>query len=64
MREAWRLNAMDLRNTLAARKGSLAVFLIYIGNDLPDLGSIERSVKKIVRKFADESTAPLINSGN
>lgn len=64
MREAWRLNAVDLRNTLAACKGSLAVFLIYIGNDLPDLDSVERSVKKIVRKLADESTAPVINSGN
>jgi hypothetical protein len=36
MREAYRLQKDDLQEHLVERKKKLAVFIIYIGNELPE----------------------------
>ena len=59
MREAYRLQKSDLLGQLIAEQKKLAVFFIYVGNELPDYPTVfEKTGSAIKRltKIANENT--------
>jgi len=59
IREAYRLQKQDLQTRLITKEKQLAVFFIYIGNELPDYQQIfdkTGSVLKRLIKITDENT--------
>ena len=60
MREAYRLQKNDLQNLLKQQQKQLAVFIIYVGNELPEYDLIfEKTLHVLNRliKISDENTA-------
>jgi len=59
MREAYRLQKNDLQEQLKNNQKKLAVFFIYVGNELPDYPAVfEKTASAIKRliKIANENT--------
>lgn len=59
MREAYRLQKNELQNQLEQSNGSLAVFILYVSNELPDYPLVlskMNAVLKRLQKIADEET--------
>ena len=59
MREAYRLQKNDLQNLLKQQQKQLAVFIIYVGNELPEYDLIfEKTLHVLNRliKISDENT--------
>lgn len=54
MREAWRIESVNLRALLSENnKKSLSVFIIYTGNELPDFHLVETKMKVVVAKLTN-----------
>jgi hypothetical protein len=59
MREAYRLQKNDLQNHLKQKEKQLAVFIIYVGNDLPEYDLIFDKTTHVLNrliKTVNEST--------
>jgi ribonuclease P protein component len=59
MREAYRLQKMELQNKLQQINGELTVFILYVSNELPEytmMVSKMSAVLKRLQKIADEET--------
>ena len=59
MREAYRLQKMELQNLLQQNNGSLAVFILYVNNELPEytmMVSKMSAVLKKLQKIVNEET--------
>ena len=59
MREAYRLQKIELRNLLQQNNGSLAVFILYVSNELPEytmMVSKMSAVLKKLQKIVNEET--------
>ncbi|MBK7433320.1 MAG: ribonuclease P protein component [Chitinophagaceae bacterium] len=60
MREAYRLQKKELQEKLEVSKLRLAVFLIYVGNEVPEYELVEKKTASIIKrliKIADEDPA-------
>ena len=53
MREAWRLNCIDLKNDLQQKSKFLFVFFIFSGRELPTFNEIEEKTKKAIRNLGE-----------
>lgn len=53
MREAWRLNCIDLKEIMFKQSGFLVVFLIYTGKIIPTYTVIEEKITLIIKHFED-----------
>lgn len=51
MREAWRLNSVGLKDEMSIQGWRLAVFIIYVGNELPSFHEIEKTMKGVIDKL-------------
>ncbi len=51
MREAYRLNKAGLQNTLQQQQKQLAVFIIYVGNELPDYDLIFEKTELVLKRL-------------
>lgn len=51
MREAWRLNSVRLKDEMSTQGWRLAVFFIYVGNELPSFHEIEKTMKVAIDKL-------------
>ena len=63
MREAYRLQKNELQNTLQQNNQSLTVFILYVGNELPEYTLVESkilAVLKRLQKITDEE--PVANT--
>ena len=59
MREAYRLQKNDLQNLLKQQQKQLAIFIIYVGNEMPEYDLIfEKTLHMLNRliKISDENT--------
>ena len=59
MREAYRLQKNDLQNLLKQQQKQLAIFIIYVGNEMPEYDLIfEKTLHVLNRliKISDENT--------
>jgi ribonuclease P protein component len=59
MREAYRLQKNDLQSLLAQQQKQLAVFIIYVGNDLPEYDFIFEKTTHVLNrliKISNENT--------
>jgi ribonuclease P protein component len=60
MREAYRLQKNDLQNQLQQQQKQLAVFIIYVGNELPEYDLIFEKTTHVLNrliKISNENTA-------
>ena len=60
MRETYRLQKNDLQNLLKQQQKQLAVFIIYIGNELPEYDLIFDKTTHVLNrliKISNENTA-------
>jgi ribonuclease P protein component len=60
MREAYRLQKNDLQSLLTQQQRQLAVFIIYVGNDLPEYDLIFEKTTHVLNrliKIINENTA-------
>jgi len=60
MREAYRLQKNDLQEHLKEQQKQLAVFIIYVGNELPEYDLIFEKVTHVLNrliKISNENTA-------
>jgi ribonuclease P protein component len=53
MREAYRLNKTEIVQNTAERKISIEIAFSYIGNEILDFDVIEKSMKSILQKIAE-----------
>ena len=63
MREAYRLQKNDLQISLQQSNKSLVVFIIYLGNELPDYKIVMDKMKAVLtrlKKITDEETIATI----
>ena len=51
MREAWRLNKNDLQELSTTQYKSLFVFIVYVGNEIPDFKTIEEKTTISINKL-------------
>ena len=51
MREAYRLQKNDLQNQLKQQQKQLAVFIIYVGNELPEYDIIFEKTTKVLNRL-------------
>lgn len=51
LREAWRLQQMQLRTYFDGRAERLVVFLIYRGREIPDQSTVMLQVAAIIKKL-------------
>ena len=51
MREAYRLQKHDLQNVLKQQQKQLAVFIIYVGNELPEYDIIFEKTTKVLNRL-------------
>lgn len=51
MREAYRLQKNELQSRLFEREKKMAVFIIYVGNELPDYGFIFEKTENILKRL-------------
>ena len=51
MREAWRLQKGDLQLSLKNANKNLAVFIIYVGNEIPDYPFIFEKTGKLIKRL-------------
>jgi ribonuclease P protein component len=61
MREAYRLQKNDLQNLLQQHQKQLAVFIIYVGNELPEYDLVFEKTTHVLNrliKISNENTAP------
>jgi ribonuclease P protein component len=61
MREAYRLQKNDLQNQLQLKQKQLAVFIIYVGNELPDYDFIFEKTGLVIKRLiknSNEDAAP------
>lgn len=61
MREAYRLQKNQLKEHLKIRQKKMAVFFIYVGNELPDHATVFSKTGAAIRrlvKIVNENTAP------
>ncbi len=56
LREAWRLNAPDFYEKLAAADRRVAVMVIFVGQEAVEFSEMQKGVKKLCRKILE--TAP------
>lgn len=59
LREAYRLNKNDLQTNLQQRNKSFTVFIIYLGNELPEYKAVTEKMKAVLtrlKKITDEET--------
>jgi ribonuclease P protein component len=59
MREAYRLQKIDLQNQLQQSNGALTVFILYVSNELPEYDTVflkMNALLKRLQKIADEET--------
>jgi ribonuclease P protein component len=60
MREAYRLQKNDLQSVLKERQKQLAIFIIYVGNELPEYDLIFEKMTHVLNrliKISNENTA-------
>lgn len=57
MREAWRLNAGELRALAEKNEMSFAVFVVYNGNELPTFHEVETKMKLLIKKLVEKNAA-------
>ena len=55
IREAWRLNIPSLQEHLQQDADSLAVFIIYTGNEIPNYREVEGKIKLVIKKLKDKT---------
>jgi ribonuclease P protein component len=53
MREAWRLNCIPLKDSMAKQSYFLAVFLIYTGKSIPTYSLIEDKIKVVIHQLGE-----------
>jgi ribonuclease P protein component len=53
MREAWRLNCVSLKDSMAKQSYFLAVFLIYTGKSIPTYSLIEDKIKVAIHQLGE-----------
>ena len=53
MREAWRLNSVALKDTMATQATFLVVFLIYTGKSLPTYPLMEDKIKVAIHQLGE-----------
>lgn len=53
IKEAFRLNKFQLKSTLKKTNQSLALFLIYTGQEKPDYSIIEKKIKLILNELTN-----------
>jgi ribonuclease P protein component len=61
MREAYRLQKNDLQNLLQQHQKQLTVFIIYVGNELPEYDLVFEKTTHVLNrliKISNENTAP------
>jgi len=51
MREAWRLQKSDLQALLKGSGKHLAVFIIYVGNEIPDYPFVFEKIGKLIKRL-------------
>ena len=51
MREAYRLQKNELQNGLLLKQKQLAVFIIYVGNELPEYQSIFDKTGNVLKRL-------------
>jgi len=51
LREAWRLNSPNLKEHLEKSQTNLAVFILYVGDELPDFSAINTSVQQVIMRL-------------
>lgn len=63
MREAYRLQKNELQKQLQQQQKQMAVFIIYVGNELPEydlvfekMGSVLKRLKKIINEDLSPNT--------
>lgn len=52
MREAWRLNCVELKDKLKDAGVTIFVFFIFTGVELPVYSLIEEKIKTAIKKFS------------
>ena len=57
MREAWRLNAGELRTLAEKNEMSFAVFVVYNGTELPTFHEVETKMKLLIKKLVEKNAA-------
>jgi ribonuclease P protein component len=57
IREAWRLNKPDLQHHLETTNGTLVVFIIYTGKELPDYQTVNEKILVILQKLIKVTAA-------
>lgn len=51
MREAYRLQKNELQNKIESKEQSLAVFVLYVGKELPDYSLVFEKFQSIIQKL-------------
>jgi hypothetical protein len=51
MREAYRLQKNELQATLTQQQKQLVVFIIYVGNEIPDYDSIFKKTGLVLKRL-------------
>ena len=54
IREAYRLRKGEIAATTAASDGQYALIALYTGREILDYATIDRSMRRLLRKFADD----------
>ncbi len=52
MREAWRLQKNELQLQLKAQQKYLSVFILYVGNEIPDYPFIFEKTGKMIKRLS------------
>jgi len=53
MREAWRVNNVQLKESLSASSKSMDVFLLYTGKKLPEFDEVESKINEILKRLSE-----------
>ena len=54
LREAWRLEKMDMENRLAADEKQRAIVFIFVGHELPEFEEVQSAIALLVSQMGSD----------
>lgn len=58
LREAWRLNKLELENNLKKDEKQFAIVFIFVGQEIPSFEKAEKCMRELIQHLLEQATEP------
>lgn len=59
LREAWRLNKVELEKKLIQDEKQFAIVFIFVGAEIPTFEKVEKCMKELIQQLLDGANEPI-----